>query len=141
MLRLSQLAKLIQQPISKVTNELTIKGKGRYLILYHDEIYSFPSTKNVMIPMDLAVKYAKVSHQKRIQPPKQLASLNLPKDIQDSKAKHHIAVLLGHFNHGKTTLLDTLINYTNSTKSSDLVSEEKHGITQVRYLFLLSCHL
>jgi translation initiation factor IF-2 len=35
-----------------------------------------------------------------------------------------IIVILGHFNHGKTTLLDALGNFT-------IVEKEVHGITQV----------
>lgn len=54
------------------------------------------------------------------------ASKSLP-----PKKKIPTIAILGHFNHGKTTLLDAFCN-------TDLVSTELHGITQVLEKYLLN---
>ena len=51
---------------------------------------------------------------------------------QTIKSSVPTVAILGHFNHGKTTLLDAFCN-------TDIVSTELHGITQVSpLLFIIS---
>ena len=49
---------------------------------------------------------------------------------QTIKSSVPTVAILGHFNHGKTTLLDAFCN-------TDIVSTELHGITQVSPFLLI----
>jgi hypothetical protein len=140
MLKLSQIAQSLQVSVNKVASDLVVKGRGRFFISYDNNFFAFPSIKKVTVPFDFAQLYAKAIHNKRLEKPKALKDLQISAVSNSNLEKIRVAVLLGHFNHGKTTLLDCLINTTNSEAKSDLVSEEKHGITQVDLpLFHLSC--
>jgi polynucleotide 5'-kinase involved in rRNA processing len=132
MLKLSQIAQSLQVNVNKVASDLVVKGRGRFFIYYDNSFFAFPSVKRVTVPFDFAQLYAKTIHNKQLEKPKTLKDLKIPPVSSGNLEKIRVAVLLGHFNHGKTTLLDCLINTTNSAAKSDLVSEEKHGITQVK---------
>jgi hypothetical protein len=129
--RINTLAKLLKLPTRVLGKELLITAKGRELLYFQGNFYAFPSVNQAIIPYELAKDYAQRTLGKSVEPPKQLTELKVPPNLGNSVVNRQIAVLLGHFNHGKTTLLDTLINVTNSEKRSDLVSEEAHAITQV----------
>lgn len=150
MLRLQQIAKYLREPLSNVTSRLVLKGSGRYFVRFRGHYYAFPSTREVIIPHELASFYSNIFHTKSIPVYSNLSEEDVVKNKSLLNAK--VVVLLGHFNHGKTTLLDTLINYSSqnnlckknsydksgsqtlaasNTKIGKLVDDEKHGITQV----------
>jgi len=119
------------------------------ILTYRRKLYSkfnsvwfqFPTPNDVIIPLEevkatferLNFSFSDLSKQR-------IDLLNL-NDIQSFDLSYlhgrsemltnrvPVAVLLGHYNHGKTTLLDALCN-------TDIVSTEAHGITQVRIHFL-----
>lgn len=162
MLRLASLAAKLKQPTSKVQGDLLVKANGRLFMKWGEEFFAYKAAKDVIVPFELAEDYARLKCNMRLPPPPSVrdAPVNALTVDQDEK-KRMVLTLLGHFNHGKTSLLDALINHsrssaalTTSTSSatpptasqpngvavggkvvgdivSDLVSEEKYGITQV----------
>jgi len=170
MLRLQQIAKAVHEPLTNVISHLTLKGSGRWFMRFQGQFYGFPSTKKVMVPHELANVYSQVFYKKEIAAHHSLSEELIPKASSSLDSK--VVVLLGHFNHGKTSLLDALINHTHknqahfATKSdiipkgnkakalekqnfvqmtdgkmSNLVQEEKHGITQVCNNFMAHIHI
>ena len=127
-----------------------------------EEYFAYKAAKDVIVPFELAEDYARLKCKLNLPPPASVrdATVNALTADQDEKRRMVLA-LLGHFNHGKTSLLDALINHSRSSSSvalttsnaaqatglpngvaavggkvvgdvvSDLVSEEKYGITQV----------
>jgi hypothetical protein len=131
MYRIRELAKIIKAPPGKLINEILFAAKGRFMIYFKENFYAFESIKKVIIPHEYANDYSKMILNRSLKPKLPLRELPIPDTADRDNVNRKIAVLLGHFNHGKTSLLDTMINVTNSEKTSDIVSEEKHAITQV----------
>lgn len=115
------------------------KSSGRYLCCYEKEWYEFPTANEIIIPFSYAERCA-LSLKKKLY---YLDFDHLPSALSSSSSsatptlssssttspitppnKIPVIALLGHFNHGKTTLLDYFAQ-------SNLVSKEAHGITQV----------
>jgi hypothetical protein len=141
MYRISKLSHILKQSTNKLTSDLLVKGKKRLFLRYQpDHFYAFPSVNEVAIPLETAKHYAKVAYNQTIPIPVVLDSLPISTKVlstDSAKSIQQVAVLLGHYNHGKTTLLDSLINITVKEKRilhdkavSNLVAEEVHGITQ-----------
>lgn len=167
MLRLASLAAKLKVPAVKVQSDILVKASGRTFLKWGEDFFAYKAAKDVIIPYELAGEYARISFKSFLPPPASIRDaevLDLTAD-QDEK-RRLVLTLLGHFNHGKTSLLDTLINHSRlsplssslsispSIKSvdkgddanttgkgqrigdltqnfSNLVSEEKYGITQV----------
>lgn len=124
--RIKTISKLLNVTAKKVAEHIGIhqKGKGRYLCCYDHEWYQFQSANDIIIPFHIAQKYASY-HKKKFH---YLDFYNLPSACSSDNDKENIQrvpviALLGHFNHGKTTLLDLFAK-------SNYVSKESHGITQ-----------
>lgn len=153
MYRLATLAAKLKQPVTKVQSDMLIKGSGRMFLKHGDEYFAFKAAKDVIIPADLAAQYAKIRYNITLPPVDSVRQAEVrSNDIFLDDKQRLVLTLLGHFNHGKTSLLDALINYlykqggadasgalsrgegahTNVAIISDVVGEEKHGITQVR---------
>jgi hypothetical protein len=152
MLRLFRLAKQLKQPLLTIQNDLLIKGHRRFFLRDGDAFYSFPTVKHAMLPFDLAEKLAGMKYGTSLPSVSSISTLPIVDKSTDTLNRPIVAVLLGHFNHGKTSLLDALGNHavqaiTNLTSVSKnvkskepqvapkpltLVELEKHGITQVR---------
>jgi hypothetical protein len=133
--RLKTLSKLLNIPSKKIAEQIGIhqKSQGRYVCCYGGEWYAFLSASEIIIPYKKAEKYSQ-HYKKKITfvDYDQIPSVRTEEEKTDSCAdKIPVIALLGHFNHGKTTLLDAFAG-------SDLVSKEAHGITQVRLAASLS---
>ena len=88
--------------------------------------YQFPSLKDIIIPYDFA-KYFVESIMKikvSLEPSINDSTYCQPILTQNIPDKPKFAVILGHFNHGKTTVLDQL-------GGTSVVALEDFGITQV----------
>lgn len=170
MLRLASLAAKLKQPTSKVQSDILVKANGRLFMKWGEEFFAYKAAKDVIVPFELAEDYARLKCKMSLPPPPSVreAAVNTLTADQDEK-KRMVLTLLGHFNHGKTSLLDALINHSRSSSSaalttstaahatglsngatvggkvvgdivSDLVSEEKYGITQVcRFVWFDGC--
>jgi len=122
-----------------------IKSRRRFYGYFDDIWYEYQALKDVIVPYAAAVNLASTIHsssnsnsnssstitinrndsylqqyisQKRVKPSSSPPSSSKLKNING------IVVFLGHFNHGKTTLLDAM-------SGTDIVADEAHGITQV----------
>ena len=118
--RLKELAKVLKMPHTKVVKDIALRSKKRYFCKYGDVYFQFASVNEILIPFDIARDYA-TKHKKHLTR-LSLTPVRSPKAPIDPKIP--VVALLGHFNHGKTTLLDYM-------RGSDIVSIEEHGITQV----------
>lgn len=125
MFNLKALSSRIRVPANKMVKDLTIKHRRKLFCKYDGVWYQFPSVNEVIIPYKQAKDYALLAH-KNLPNPVDVNELNYDHLLDVTKDKIPAVVLLGHFNHGKTTLLDTLGGTT-------FVDEEKHSITQVLY--------
>jgi hypothetical protein len=135
--RLKILSKLLNVTTKTLAQQIGFhqKGKknnsGKYLCCYDREWYEFQTANEIIIPFHYAQKYAH-SQKKKLH---YLDFDHLPSLSSDTASrtsderilpqnKIPVIALLGHYNHGKTTLLDYFAQ-------SNLVSKEAHGITQV----------
>ena len=126
--------------IKLLRKHLLIKSRRRFYGNFDDIWYEYQALKDVIVPYTAAVKLASIIHntsstsstitinrndnylqqyisQKRVKSSSSSSSSKL-------KTINGIVVFLGHFNHGKTTLLDAM-------SGTDIVADEAHGITQV----------
>jgi tRNA U34 5-carboxymethylaminomethyl modifying GTPase MnmE/TrmE len=98
--------------------------------------YQFPSVKEVIITVSAAERYVEQSqtqqktgflsnlHKNNVamsQTKQGSWAFTTPTD----RKRDPVVAILGHYNHGKTTLLDAL-------GKSNICAAEAHGITQVR---------
>ena len=88
--------------------------------------YEFQATKDIILPY----KYCPIFIQNKFNIKTALCEINPVVVTQNDNTSNNnnrwwvIASVVGHFNHGKTTILDYFAN-------SKYITKEKHGITQV----------
>lgn len=123
--RAKQLVTILKKKQEEIYKEFTLRHRKRYYTLDDGIFYEFSSSKEIIINEDAILKS---KNQRNI--------LNLMKSKKETRRdyisyqkleKTPVIVILGHFNHGKTTLLDSLGNFS-------IVDKEAHGITQVNKL-------
>lgn len=124
MLSIKGLASRLKLGTAQVAKDLTIKHRRKMFCKFDGTWYQFSANSEVIVPFKQARDYA-LTHSKKL--PELVGVNDLNYDHLNSKdqEKVPVVVLLGHFNHGKTTLLDSLCG-------TSYVDEEKHSITQVR---------
>jgi hypothetical protein len=127
MFHLKGLAKRLNKPPSQLLKDLTIKHRRKIFCKYDGVWYQFSSPPEVIVPYESAKAYA-LQFKRDLKPPININEIDASHLTRSDHRKVPTAVLLGHFNHGKTTLLDSL-------GGSTFVEEEKHGITQVRVVY------
>ena len=125
-------------------------SRKKFYCKFNNVWFQFPSQKDVIVPqaeamtvLGLIRKTICPSAQKKMDiltlndlssfEFQSLDTLPAAKNTLPPKKKIPTIAILGHFNHGKTTLLDAFCN-------TDLVSTELHGITQVEKMFIY-CNL
>jgi hypothetical protein len=123
MFNLKSLAKRLNLTPSKVLKDLTIRHRRKFFCKYDSVWYQFNSAGDVIVPYEQAQQYA-YSAKKDLPPPINIHEVYPNHLTRKEDKKIPVVVLLGHYNHGKTTLLDAIAK-------SAFVEEEKHGITQV----------
>jgi small GTP-binding protein len=115
--RLKQLSKLLYVPLQQATKNICKKHRKKLFCKFEGKWFQFKSVNDVIVPFTAAAEYA---HRLNKVP----TLLDIEPVLPLEQKRYPAVVLIGHFNHGKTTLLDSLGGTT-------LVDLEAHGITQV----------
>jgi hypothetical protein len=138
--RIPELATLLRIRQDNIIKSIAIKEKKRYFCIFNDIWYQFYSVNEIIVPFN---EVYKVFNKKQMKKEVLNIALQNCRPLPNPKINNikHLPVvaIVGHFNHGKTTLLDAL----GGTK---IVDDEAHGITQVRpynnkYLILQSINI
>ena len=136
MLRLYQIAKQLNQPVARVSQDLTLRGNGRFFLRHLVDqdfetgeklpgYYAFRKVNEVIVPYSLAKDYARRCFDMTLTPRIETDQVSLgERSIHNNGIDRKIGVLLGHFNHGKTSLLERLIKET-STSSDKVFDKSK----------------
>lgn len=120
--RVSDLAKTFKTSPAKLIKQLKVVRKNKRIYLKHEDLwFEFNSTNDIIVPFS-AVQHIAESSGKQINHLGE-DSFSLVTGVSNPSTIP-VVVLLGHFNHGKTTLLDALLG-------SNIIDEEDHQITQV----------
>ena len=114
--RVKQLSRLLDIPSPKVVKEICQRHRRSLYCQVEDRWFRFKSPADVIVPYVVAATLARRNGSEVEMDPMQ-PRLSSRKSIPS-------VVLVGHFNHGKTTLLDRL-------GGSHIAAQETHGITQV----------
>jgi hypothetical protein len=116
--RLKPLAKALKVNPDTLMKDICVKRRKQFFCNHGGAWFSFPSMNSIIVPFETAQAVAA----------KYGISVQLAPDLTVSRktvsSKLPVVAFLGHYNHGKTSLLDALA-------STAFVSREKHGITQV----------
>ena len=129
--RLKQLAASLAVSTKQLLEDIVIHHRKKIYCQFDGLWFQFPSSKHIIIPSSFVTAYAKnvLKGNKRPDIICRDEVEDLAKAVAgnfESLQKTPIIVCLGHFNHGKTSLLDALIGH-----KSKIVDSEKHGITQI----------
>lgn len=123
--RISDLAKLLKTSTSKITSQLRLLKNKKKVYLRHEGVwFEFHSTGEVIVPSSAVESLAAAARRDVVCLNEQQLLSFAPPSGEIHQAVPVVA-LLGHFNHGKTTLLDALRG------GASIVDEEVHHITQV----------
>ena len=126
--RAKELAKTLRKCTpNRVIKEICIQHAKRLHMKHASKWYRFSSAKEVIIPFSIASEYAtgrdpSVEPQRTTMLDPDLLAMHI-KDGPSEERQRRVVAFLGHFNHGKTSVLDAL-------GETSFVNEEDHGITQ-----------
>lgn len=120
--RAKQLCSILKKKQEAIYKEFTLKHRKRFYTLQNGVFYEFQSSKEIIIDEDAILK----SKNERNKILLRKSRKEVKREVFSNKniERTPVIVILGHFNHGKTTLLDALGSFT-------IVKKEAHGITQV----------
>ena len=118
--RLKSLAKSLKISPDALVKDICVKRRKKLFCEFDGVWFSFSSVKSIIIPFEIAELVA-AKYKKTVQ---LIPDLQVHRDESPNPNRIPVIAFLGHFNHGKTSLLDSL-------GSTNYVSREKHGITQV----------
>lgn len=121
--RAKQLCSILKKKQEAIYKEFTLKHRKRFYTLQNGIFYEFPSSKEIIIDEDAIMKSKNQRNKMLLR--KSRKEIKREIFINRNLERTPVIVILGHFNHGKTTLLDALGRFT-------IVNKEAHGITQVR---------
>jgi hypothetical protein len=107
---------------NKIITDIALRHKRKFFCKYDNIWYEFPNSGAIIVPFNVANEYAK-KHKLFLEEPLVLNSIDFSY-LNKTIKRIPIVAILGHFNHGKTTLIDAY-------GGTNLVQQEIHAITQV----------
>ncbi|CAI5739243.1 unnamed protein product [Peronospora destructor] len=131
-IRIRDFAKALRQPLDKVMKHTVTKSNRRfYLKTKNHQPAEFKGVKQIVLPFRVAQEVAEhfgvqIAYDK-VEP-----ELSDPSAVSDEKAlglRQPVIAVMGHVDHGKTTLMDTLRKQTEASLKQ-IAPSEKHGMTQ-----------
>lgn len=120
--RAKELGVILKKKMDVIIRDFTMKHRKRYYTFQNGKFYEFQNTKEIIIDEDAILKTKNIRNKTLLLNSKYTVKREIFRP--DNLEKTPVIVILGHFNHGKTTLLDALGNFT-------IAEKEAHGITQV----------
>ena len=124
--RVKQLTKTLKKTNEDLLRDLIFRHRRNFYIYSENIWYQFPSVNDIIIPFNIAKSYAKLNPSRGVTiQDDPIDTISLP---STQGPRIPVVAILGHFDHGKTTLLDFLAK----TNAAD---KEFGKITQVRINF------
>ncbi|KAI9920996.1 hypothetical protein PsorP6_000894 [Peronosclerospora sorghi] len=130
-IRVRDLAKALRAPLTKVLQHTVTKSHGRFYLktTSHPRV-EYKGIKQIILPFRVAQQVAEhfgthVAYQD-MDPAASDASTRRGPDV---RRRQPVIAVMGHVDHGKTTLMDTLRAH-NTRPVKKIAPYEKHGITQ-----------
>lgn len=147
-IKLLNLSKLLKTPLDTVLSKIGYRERQKIHCTYQfmvqsggrlridEKHYKFDTQQKVIIPFEIARKIAFQCIPPSENPKVELLEtepvvpetpIKTPDRLSDRKQA--VGVLLGHFNHGKTTLLDALLKSSYTSKEDFGITQEIRGAT------------
>ena len=120
--RIKQLASALCIDKSRLIKQFVFKHRKKLFCHFEGTWFEFPKAGDIIVPDTVIKAYLKL-YSSNIDE-RQFEIISAPKCISAEHNRVPLVALLGHYDHGKTTLLDSL-------GGIHLVGLEKGGITQV----------
>lgn len=118
--RLPLLASALKTSPAKVLKEISLNHKKKIFSFYDGVWFKFHTTNDVIVPHTVASRLA----QKTKRELSFFDMDDIPVQHSDVNPSIPVIAILGHYDHGKTTILDAL-------GGTRIAEDEAHGITQV----------
>ncbi|RMX66659.1 hypothetical protein DD238_002579 [Peronospora effusa] len=131
-IRIRNLAKALRQPLDKVLKHTVTKSNRRfYLKTKNHQPAEFKGVKQIVLPFRVAQEVAEhfgiqIAYDD-VEP--ELSEPSVVSDEEILGLRQPVIAVMGHVDHGKTTLMDTLRKQTEASLKQ-IAPLEKHGMTQ-----------